>query len=115
MDFGLLHELGVPRPWSADSERRAYWDSIEQVIDAETHRFTHAWAVEHHFREQFSHMGAPEIWLATVPEHARSIRIGHAVALRPTGFNHPVRLAERAAALDLLSGGRLELGTGRSV
>jgi len=40
--------------------------------------------------------------------------MGHGVALLPKPFNHPVRLAERAAALDILSNGRVEFGTGRS-
>ena len=82
---------------------------------AEQAGFTHAWAVEHHFREEFSHSGAPEIWLATAAQHTSTIRLGHGIVLLPPPFNHPVRVAERVGALDILSGGRLELGTGRSI
>lgn len=115
MDFGLLFEMAVPRPWHANSEFDAYWNSIEQVRVAEEAGFSHAWAVEHHFREEFSHLGAPEIWLATAAQHTSRIRLGHGIALLPTPFNHPVRLAERVGALDILSMGRIELGTGRSI
>jgi alkanesulfonate monooxygenase SsuD/methylene tetrahydromethanopterin reductase-like flavin-dependent oxidoreductase (luciferase family) len=115
MDYGLLFEMGIPRPWTATTESEAYWNSIEQLTVAEQSGFTHAWAVEHHFREEFSHMGAPEVWLAAAAQHTTTIRLGHGIVLLPTPFNHPVRVAERAGALDILSRGRLELGTGRSI
>jgi alkanesulfonate monooxygenase SsuD/methylene tetrahydromethanopterin reductase-like flavin-dependent oxidoreductase (luciferase family) len=115
MDFGALYEMQVRRPWGPTSERDAYWACLEQAVAAELAGFTHVWAVEHHFREEHSHMGAPEIWLAAVAQHTDTIRLGHGIALLPIPFNHPVRVAERTAALDILSNGRIELGTGRSV
>ena len=48
-------------------------------------------------------------------QHTQQIRLGHGVVQVPAGFNHPVRTAERAAALDIMSNGRLEFGTGRSI
>ena len=59
-------------------------------------------------------MGAPEIWLAAVAQHTETIRIGHGVVLLPPPFNHPIRVAERIGALDILSSGRVDFGTGRS-
>jgi alkanesulfonate monooxygenase SsuD/methylene tetrahydromethanopterin reductase-like flavin-dependent oxidoreductase (luciferase family) len=115
MDFGLLFEMQVPKPWTATSESDAYWNSIEQLKAAEQAGFTHGWAVEHHFREEFSHMGAPEVWLAAAAQHTEKIRLGHGVVLLPPPFNHPIRVAERIGALDILSRGRLEFGTGRSI
>jgi alkanesulfonate monooxygenase SsuD/methylene tetrahydromethanopterin reductase-like flavin-dependent oxidoreductase (luciferase family) len=115
MDFGLLYELQVPKPWGPRSEYDAYWNAIEQVKEADRLGYSHVWAVEHHFLEEFSHSSAPEVWLAAVAQHTERIRIGHGVVQVPAGFNHPVRTAERAAALDILSNGRLELGTGRSI
>jgi alkanesulfonate monooxygenase SsuD/methylene tetrahydromethanopterin reductase-like flavin-dependent oxidoreductase (luciferase family) len=115
MDFGLLYELGVPRPWTPTSEYDVYWKSLEQVRTAEASGFTHVWAVEHHFLEEFSHSGAPEVWLTAVAQHTKTIRIGHGVVLAPPPFNHPVRTAERVAALDIMSNGRVEFGTGRSI
>lgn len=115
MDFGLLFEMQVPKPWTATTESEAFWNSIAQAKAAEAAGFSHVWAVEHHFREEFSHMSAPEIWLAAVAQHTDRVRLGHGVVLLPPPFNHPVRVAERIGALDILSRGRLEFGTGRSI
>lgn len=55
----------------------------------------------------------PEVFLTWVANRTHTMRIGHGVVCMPFNFNHPVRVAERAAMLDLLSGGRLDLGAGR--
>jgi alkanesulfonate monooxygenase SsuD/methylene tetrahydromethanopterin reductase-like flavin-dependent oxidoreductase (luciferase family) len=115
MDFGLLYELGVPRPWGERSEYDAYHGALAQAVEADRLGYSHVWAVEHHFLEEFSHSSAPEVWLAAVAQATERIRIGHGVVQVPAGFNNPVRVAERAAALDILSDGRLEFGTGRSI
>ncbi|MGH9035258.1 MAG: LLM class flavin-dependent oxidoreductase [Acidimicrobiia bacterium] len=115
MDFGLIYELQVPRPWTDDSDSDVYWQAIEQIQEAERVGYTHAWCVEHHFLAEFSHCSAPEVFLATVAQHTSTIRIGHGVVLAPPPFNHPVRVAERMAALDILSRGRVEFGAGRSI
>src|SRR5436190_1065290 len=57
---------------------------------------------------------APDPEAARRAQRTQRIRIGHGVVLLPDRFNHPIRVAERAAALDILSDGRLEFGTGRS-
>jgi len=72
------------------------------------------WAVEHHFLEEYSHCSAPEVFLAAVAAQTERIRVGHGVVVCVPQMNHPVRLAERAAVLDVISNGRLEFGTGRS-
>ena len=115
MDFGLLYEMAIPRPWTATTEHDAYWNVVEQARLADQSGFTHFWAVEHHFREEFSHNAAPEILLSAVAQHTDQIRIGHGVVLLPMNFNHPIRVAERIGALDILSHGRVEFGTGRSL
>jgi alkanesulfonate monooxygenase SsuD/methylene tetrahydromethanopterin reductase-like flavin-dependent oxidoreductase (luciferase family) len=115
MDFGLLYEMAVPKPWGPTTEHDHFWNALAQVREAEAAGFTHVWAVEHHFREEFSHMGAPEVWLASVAQHTSTIRIGHGVVLLPVPFNHPIRVAERIGALDIMSNGRVEFGTGRSL
>jgi alkanesulfonate monooxygenase SsuD/methylene tetrahydromethanopterin reductase-like flavin-dependent oxidoreductase (luciferase family) len=70
--------------------------------------------VEHHFLEEYSHCSAPEVFLAAASQRTKNIRLGFGVMMILPPFNHPVRCAERAAALDILSGGRLEFGSGRS-
>jgi alkanesulfonate monooxygenase SsuD/methylene tetrahydromethanopterin reductase-like flavin-dependent oxidoreductase (luciferase family) len=115
VDFGLLFEIGVPKPWDDRSEYEAYWNALEQARTAEEAGFSHIWAVEHHFLEEFSHCSSPEVWLTAVAQHTSRIRIGHGVVLVPSPFNHPVRVAERVAALDIMSNGRVEFGAGRSI
>ena len=75
--------------------------------------FDRIWAVEHHALRWYAHMSAPEIFLTWVAARTSRIRIGHGVVCMPFNYNHPVRTAERAAMLDNLSGGRLDLGAGR--
>ena len=69
-------------------------------------------AVEHHTLVEYSHMSAPEIFLTAVAAKTSRIRIGHAAVCMPFGYNHPARVAERAAMLDIISDGRLNLGAG---
>jgi alkanesulfonate monooxygenase SsuD/methylene tetrahydromethanopterin reductase-like flavin-dependent oxidoreductase (luciferase family) len=115
MDFGLLYELQTLEERSPRRDYDLLWNSTAQVEAADQAGFTHCWAVEHHFRENFSHSSAPEIWLTALAQRTEKIRLGHGVVQSLPSFNHPVRVAERAAALDILSNGRLELGTGRAV
>ena len=56
----------------------------------------------------------PRYFSAAVAAQTRRIRVGHGAVVCVPEMNHPVRVAERAAALDLISNGRLELGTARS-
>ncbi|HUJ03590.1 MAG TPA: LLM class flavin-dependent oxidoreductase, partial [Rhizomicrobium sp.] len=74
----------------------------------------HAWEVEHHFLEEYSHSSAPEVFLAACSQRTKRIRLGHGIVLMPPGYNHPARVAERIATLDLVSNGRVEFGTGES-
>ncbi len=72
------------------------------------------WAVEHHFLEEYSHCSSPEVFLTAVAAQTQRIRVGHGAVVCVPEMNHPIRVAERAAALDIISGGRLEFGTARS-
>ena len=72
------------------------------------------WAVEHHFLEEYSHCSAPELFLTAVAMQTERIRVGHGAVVCVPQMNHPIRVAERAAVLDILSGGRLEFGTARA-
>jgi alkanesulfonate monooxygenase SsuD/methylene tetrahydromethanopterin reductase-like flavin-dependent oxidoreductase (luciferase family) len=115
MQFGVLYEIQVPRPWHERSQHEGFWQAIEQIRVAEEAGFEYVWAVEHHFCDEFALSSAPEVWLAAAAQHTSRIRIGHGVVLLPFRYNHPIRVAERAATLDIVSNGRLEFGTGRSI
>jgi alkanesulfonate monooxygenase SsuD/methylene tetrahydromethanopterin reductase-like flavin-dependent oxidoreductase (luciferase family) len=112
--FGLFYEHQLPRPWDEDAESRLLFDALEQVELADRLGFHSVWEVEHHFLEEYSHSSAPEVFLAAASQRARRIRLGHGIVQIPPGYNHPVRVAERVATLDLVSGGRVEFGTGES-
>ena len=114
MKFGIFYEISVPRPWDDGAEKRVYDNCLEQVKLADQLGFDQVWAVEHHFLEEYSHCSAPELFLTACAMVTERIRVGHGIVVCVPQFNHPIRVAERAAVLDILSGGRLELGTGRS-
>ncbi len=114
MKFGIFHELSVGKPWGPVSELDVYNNALDQVELADKLGFDQAWAVEHHFLEEYSHCSAPEVFLAAAAARTEQIRLGHGVMMVLPPFNHPVRCAERAATLDIISKGRLEFGTGRS-
>jgi alkanesulfonate monooxygenase SsuD/methylene tetrahydromethanopterin reductase-like flavin-dependent oxidoreductase (luciferase family) len=112
--FGIFYEHQLPRPWGEDGERRLLTDALEQVEVADRVGFDYVWEVEHHFLEEYSHSSAPEVFLAAASQRTKRIRLGHGIIQVPPGVNHPARVAERVATLDLVSGGRVDLGTGES-
>jgi alkanesulfonate monooxygenase SsuD/methylene tetrahydromethanopterin reductase-like flavin-dependent oxidoreductase (luciferase family) len=114
MRFGIFYEHQLPRPWDADSESRLYRDALEQIEIADRVGFDYVWEVEHHFMEEYSHSSAPEVFLAAVSQRTKQIRLGHGIVQIPHAVNHPARVAERVATLDLVSGGRVDFGTGES-
>lgn len=114
MRFGVFYEHQIPRPWYEGDEHRLYKEALEQVELADRLGIEYAWEVEHHFLEEYSHSSAPEVFLAACSQRTKSIRLGHGIVLMPPGYNHPARIAERIATLDLVSDGRVEWGTGES-
>src|SRR2546428_2068688 len=114
MRFGLFYEHQLPRPWTEGDEERLLSDALEQIELADRLGFHSVWEVEHHFLEEYSHSSAPEVFLAAASQRTSTIRLGHGIVQIPPGFNHPARVAERIATLDLVSGGRVEFGTGES-
>jgi alkanesulfonate monooxygenase SsuD/methylene tetrahydromethanopterin reductase-like flavin-dependent oxidoreductase (luciferase family) len=114
MQFALFYEIPVPRPWGPDSEHEAYQHTLEQAIHGERCGWDAFWTVEHHFLEEYSHCSNPEVLYGAIAARTERMRLGYGVRLMPQPYNHPVRTAESVAVLDLLSNGRVDLGTGRS-
>ncbi|MDZ7678348.1 MAG: LLM class flavin-dependent oxidoreductase [Acidimicrobiales bacterium] len=114
MKFGIFYEHQLPRPWSEDSEQVLIQQALEQVELADKLGFDVVWEVEHHFLEEYSHSSAPEVFLAAASQRTTDIRLGHGIIQTAPGYNHPARTAERVATLDLVSGGRVEFGSGES-
>ena len=114
MKFGIFYEHQLPRPWHAGRELRLFQEALDQVELADRLGIDFAWEVEHHFLEEYSHSSAPEVFLAAASQRSKRIRLGHGIVLCPPAYNHPARVAERIATLDLVSNGRVEFGTGES-
>ena len=117
MKFGISVGCVVTKPCDAMSESRVFHEAVEVVELADELGFDSAWSVEHSgssFLEKYSHMSAPDMFFAYCAARTKQIRFGHGIYLMLPNINHPARVAERIATLDILSNGRVELGTGRS-
>jgi alkanesulfonate monooxygenase SsuD/methylene tetrahydromethanopterin reductase-like flavin-dependent oxidoreductase (luciferase family) len=112
--FGLIYEQQLPKPWNEGDELRLFQNALSQVELADKLGYDYVWANEHHFLEEYAHSSAPEVFLAAAARNTKNIRLGHGVVLTLPGYNHPARVAERIATLDLISSGRVEFGTGES-
>lgn len=112
MKFGVFYEHQLPKPWAEGDEEQLLADALDQVVLADRLGIDHLWAVEHHFLEEYSHCSAPEVFLAAAAARTEQIRIGHGIKHTPANYNHPARVAEEIATLDLISRGRVEFGIG---
>ena len=112
MKFGGFYEMQHPRPWSEGSDHKLIKDALEQVELSDRLGYDYVWATEHHFLEEYAHSSAPEIFLAACSQRTKNLRIGHGIVQMPPFINHPARVAERVATLDLVSDGRVDFGCG---
>jgi alkanesulfonate monooxygenase SsuD/methylene tetrahydromethanopterin reductase-like flavin-dependent oxidoreductase (luciferase family) len=106
MDLGLLYEFDVPQPWDGEhpwgqrvAERRVYKENLEQIAFADKLGFDTV---------------SNEVVLGALSQITSKIKLGFGVSLMPHEFIHPARVAEKVATVDLLSGGRVQWGIGRS-
>jgi alkanesulfonate monooxygenase SsuD/methylene tetrahydromethanopterin reductase-like flavin-dependent oxidoreductase (luciferase family) len=108
MEFALLN--GVRNhPDHAYALQDVYADYISDAVLAEEIGFSSSWYGEHHFRPcQWT--GSPMVVAAAVAARTEKLRVGTGVALLP--FHDPIRVAEDAAAVDIVSRGRFDLGVG---
>ena len=114
MILDIFSELQKAKPWPEHHERLVIQEAIEQARLADELGYGCWWNVEHHGAVEFSYSSAPELMPVVLSQHTERLRFGHSGILAPFRINNPVRVAERAAFLDLVSGGRLELGLARS-
>jgi alkanesulfonate monooxygenase SsuD/methylene tetrahydromethanopterin reductase-like flavin-dependent oxidoreductase (luciferase family) len=93
------------------TEADVYANALAELELADRLGFHGAWLVEHHLTPGYSHASKPELVLAALARRTSRLRLGLAVI--PLPFHHPLHVAERIGALDLLCDGRLEVGIGR--
>ena len=103
MRFGIFYEHQLPRPWNPGDEAKLFHDALEQVVLADKLGFDYAWEVEHHFLEEYSHSSAPEVFLSACAALTKTIRVGHGIRQVIPNYNHPARVAEGLATLDIIS------------
>jgi alkanesulfonate monooxygenase SsuD/methylene tetrahydromethanopterin reductase-like flavin-dependent oxidoreductase (luciferase family) len=113
MKFSLFFEMQIAEP-TRSTEAALFHNCLEQAILADQLGYHCIWEVEHHGLYEYAHSSAPEIFLSFVAAKTRRIRVGHGCTLLPFRYNHPIRIAERIATLDILSEGRVNWGTARS-
>lgn len=110
MRFGFMSEGEVPEQ---SSYFHRYRELVAEVELADELGFDFFASSEQHFTFGAS-VSAPECLFSYLFPLTRRLRFRHAVVLLPHRINHPLRVAERIATMDILSGGRIELGTGRA-
>ncbi|WP_461006072.1 LLM class flavin-dependent oxidoreductase [Streptomyces capparidis] len=116
MEFGIFVQGYVPRSRSErdpEAEHHALMEETEYVIQADRSGFKYAWASEHHFLEEYSHLSANDVFLGYLAHATERIHLGSGIFNPLPQVNHPAKVAERVAMLDHLTGGRFEFGTGR--
>jgi alkanesulfonate monooxygenase SsuD/methylene tetrahydromethanopterin reductase-like flavin-dependent oxidoreductase (luciferase family) len=112
MKFSVIFEAQMVETDRA-TEFKAFHDIVEQTLLCERLGFDGVWAVEHTALSQYAHMSAPETFLAYIAGRTERIEIGHGVVCLPPAMNHPIKVAERIATLDILSKGRVNFGVGK--
>lgn len=107
MTFGLMNLFPFA---DTKSPQEIFDETLEEIAYAEELGFNAVWLAEHHF-SRYGILGNPLVLAAAIAQRTKTMRIGTAVVIAP--FYDPIRLAEDAALVDVLSGGRLDLGIGR--
>ena len=106
MKFGLWYHLRNPPQWKEPWDT-LYSRALEQIGAAETLGYDSVWTSEHHFVED-GYLPSSLVFLAAAAGRTDRLRLGTLVLLLP--LHDPIRVAEDTAVLDLLSGGRVDLG-----
>ena len=107
MEIGLFFLMQRDERWS---EQAVYDSALEQMLAAEALGYHSVWIAEHHFND-YGLCPAPPVLAAFIAARTTALRLGMGVSLLP--LHHPVDLAESLAVLDVVSGGRLDVGIGR--
>ena len=107
MDFGLFFLMQRDEGWA---EQAVYDSALPQMLAAESLGYRSVWIAEHHFAD-YGLCPAPPVLASFIAARTTTLRLGMGVSLLP--LHHPVDLAEQLAVLDVVSGGRLDVGIGR--
>jgi alkanesulfonate monooxygenase SsuD/methylene tetrahydromethanopterin reductase-like flavin-dependent oxidoreductase (luciferase family) len=109
MRFGTF-SYNQSRPWVP--EKQAFEELLEQILLTERLGFDDAWFAEHHHSD-YGMLASPNLIIASLAHRTKRLRMGNLVNVLP--LTEPMRLAEECGMLDILTGGRLNVGLGRGV
>ena len=109
MQFGMFMEFQTRPDTNAND---AFAEGFDLVDAAEAWGLDGAWLAEFHFSPQRSVLSSPIVVASAIASRTQRLRIGMAVYVLP--LNNPLRVAEEVATIDHISGGRFDLGVGRS-
>lgn len=109
MKFSLLQEC---QTMTRDYYNR-YWQMVREVELADQLGWDSYGLSEQHFTPKEYTTSVPEIFFAAVATRTKQIRLRHAIVLLLKNVNHPLKVAERIAMLDIMTNGRIDFGTGR--
>jgi alkanesulfonate monooxygenase SsuD/methylene tetrahydromethanopterin reductase-like flavin-dependent oxidoreductase (luciferase family) len=116
MEFGIFIQNFNPefrRQGDPDAEHHVIMNELDLVKAADRAGFKYVWVVEHHFLDEYSHLSANDAVIGYLAHATERIHLGSGIFNPLPQVNHPVKVAERVAMLDHLSGRRFEFGTGR--
>jgi alkanesulfonate monooxygenase SsuD/methylene tetrahydromethanopterin reductase-like flavin-dependent oxidoreductase (luciferase family) len=115
MEFGIFIQGYLPGPGAHDPAREyeMFMREVELIKCADRSNWKYVWFSEHHALTEYSHCSSSEVFMGYVAAQTQRIHLGSGIFNLSPRVNHPVRNAERAAMLDVFSGGRFEFGTGR--
>lgn len=106
--LGLYFDFRNPEPWRRDPSAYYGWH-LDLIEEADRRGIGSIWVSEHHFVDD-GYLPAPLTALSAIAARTKQARLGTAVVVAP--LQHPMAVAEQAAIVDVISGGRLELGLG---
>jgi alkanesulfonate monooxygenase SsuD/methylene tetrahydromethanopterin reductase-like flavin-dependent oxidoreductase (luciferase family) len=110
MEFGLFSSAQADSRDLGPETGQGFLDYLDFNVEAEALGFRSSFSVEHHFTG-WNQVSATLMLLMALAMRTRTLRLGAAVIVLP--WHNPVLLAEQAATLDLISGGRFDFGIGK--
>ncbi len=107
-NFGLWYDFRLPSQWPQDAGL-LYRETLDQIVWAETLGFGSVWVSEHHFADD-GYSSSPLTICAAIGARTQKMRVGTNIVV--AGIHEPIRLAEDATAISLMTEGRFDLGVG---
>src|SRR5262245_19951705 len=110
--LGPVAKAPESQTWDPGQEQSAFHEWLDQYEEADKLGYDYLFMGEHHYQSEYCHIPDAETLLAALTRRTSQARLGTTISHISQSDSHPVRVAERASILDILSDGRWEFGTG---